>query len=879
MTVQADRYAIQVPRRAAHRLLRIVRCASGRVGAGRALLLLGAALAGAVPLSGQATYEIGPPPAWVERISVPIEEPSPDTTAGGTALLLLDIQDRVRDSRLETFVHTGYRLLDEGAVQSSSQLEIEFDPSYQNLTLHAVAVIRNGTVMDQLQPDRIHLMRREQRLEFQIYDGSVSVAILLEDVRPGDVVEYSYTREGSNPFFAGHYAKILTTEASVPLHRLRFRLLWPSTRPLFVRPSTSGLEPQIREVGAYREYLLDRRHVPPRLLDGNLPSWYSPFSWVQFSDFATWSDVAAWGHALFRPPERVPGEIDSVLAVIRSRSATVADRVVGALRFVQDEVRYLAVSIGINALVPQPPTTVMRRRFGDCKDKSLLLMTMLRELGVESSPALVSTRYGGHLDDFHPTAQVFDHVIVRARVDGQIHWLDPSTFNERGALEDVVPLYGATLALDSAVDAPEVIALPRPSNPLTDIAVHFGLGAVGEPVEMRVRTTYARRNTNSARRRLQNTPTEELEKSYLDYYSQIYASIESRGPLEIEDIEDANVITTEENYAISEFWQFSEDLGVHVGDFYALELGDLVPGPTPANRTMPFAVEHPVSLRYTIEASLEDGWSIEPEHELIETPAVHFEFTAKARGELLTLTYDYRTLADHVRPEDFPEHMREMGRIRDLLGFSVTAPGGSDSVAPWWDPRELNWPILFTALFMTGVALYAGLRVYRLSPSTWPQPLAWSGEGPRGLGGWLILVGLGVTLSPLMLVTGFVSTLPAYTATSWSSLTTPASAQYHALWAPLLIFELCTNITFIVFSVFLAVAFYRRVRVFPGLFVGYTAAGVAVMVLDAVLSRGIPSVAGADQSDWGSAPAGFVFALIWIAYMFRSQRVRNTFVN
>ena len=78
--------------------------------------------------------------------------------------------------------------------------------------------------LDRLRPEQIKVLQRETQLESQIYDGRLSVVLLLEDLRVGDVLEYAYTLRGQNPVLDGLYSGSFDTEWSVPLRRMRFRL-------------------------------------------------------------------------------------------------------------------------------------------------------------------------------------------------------------------------------------------------------------------------------------------------------------------------------------------------------------------------------------------------------------------------------------------------------------------------------------------------------------------------------------------------------------------------------------------------------------------------------------------------------------------------------
>lgn len=864
---------------------------------------------GAIPLAAQAPYRIAQPATWVSPLE--LELPLGDSTAPGPIregfeILLVDQQERVIGRRVEQFFHRAYWLLDEGAVQEWSQITIAFDSSYQDLTLHAVTVVRDGRRIDQLTRANIQILQREPRLEYQTYDGSLSLVVLLHDVRRGDVVEYSYTRRGANPVFAGHYMNAFSLASTVPVRRLQYRLLWPDGRRLFIRRTRTDLEPSVRLVGEHQEHVWARSDVPAHILDANLPDWYEPFPAIQLSDFASWSEVAAWGDSLFRVPRAPPRGLAQPLAEIRGKHQSAPERVLAALRFVQDEIRYLGIEIGENSHVPYPPATVIERRYGDCKDKALLLITMLRALGVEARPALVSTTFRGRVGAFHPTAAVFDHAIVRATIGDRAYWLDPTALYERGDLDAASPSFGAGLILDPTTEALDTIPGPPAAGPFTDIEMRFELGPVDSTTRMTVRTRYLGKDANYTRSFLRGTSSEQLQQQYAEYYSELYPSIQAAAPLEVTDDEAANVIEILERYRIAQFWRFSEDQGAHVGHFYPLELGGAVPAATVTTRTMPLKVVYPTHLRYTIEARIEEGWFIRPEKETIETPAALFNRRVEAANKLLTLTYEYQTLADHVTPEAAAEHIEKLASAATTLEFSVTAPSGPTTVSDWLTPQEANWPIGLTAAFATGIMTLLALRVYRLQAVSWPHhpqatlrplepqpppslhdalpaPAQFTAQsvsdGPRGLGGWLVLVGIGVTISPLVILATLAESLPTYAASSWAQLTTPGASRYHPAWAPVLILELIVNIGLIVFAVALAWTFYRRKSVFPALFVITTCAGVLVGWLDALVVSAISEPSGMEVAGWEAAPRNLLMALFWVAYMFRSRRVRNTFVN
>jgi tetratricopeptide (TPR) repeat protein len=167
-------------------------------------------------------------------------------------------------------------------------------------------------------------------------------------------------------------------------------------------------------------------------------------SLLQVGDFADWADVSRTMAPLFAtegtiaPGSRVALEIKAIMAATRDPR----ERAARALELVQSRISYLMLGMNGGNYVPQTPAETWDKRYGDCKAKSLLLLAMLRAMGIEAEPVLATLRGGDALVDALPTAAAFDHVLVRAVIDGRELWLDGTGTGSRLAdLDDVPALF------------------------------------------------------------------------------------------------------------------------------------------------------------------------------------------------------------------------------------------------------------------------------------------------------------------------------------------------------------------------------------------------------------------------------------------------------
>ncbi len=138
----------------------------------------------------------------------------------------------------------------------------------------------------------------------------------------------------------------------------------------------------------------------------------------------SWRQVAGWYEELLRS---LPRRTGAVAASARELAAGIDDprqRLEALLAFMRRDVRYVAVEVGIGGYRPSPPDQVLERRWGDCKDKALLLIDLLAEAGIPSHPALIRSSSTDDVDPSFPVPDRFNHMIVAvaagavATVDG-----------------------------------------------------------------------------------------------------------------------------------------------------------------------------------------------------------------------------------------------------------------------------------------------------------------------------------------------------------------------------------------------------------------------------------------------------------------------------
>lgn len=628
-----------------------------------ALLLL-AFMVAVRAVSASQSFVIAPPPSWVKVVAMPQSDDPGSATE--TVYILLDHQIRVSDSTVERYQRRIRKVCSAAALSEAAQIEIEFEPSYQQLTIHYVHILRGAQTIDVLRPHDIKVIQQEDELDQQVYNGRLSALIVLNDVRVGDVLDYAYTINGDNPVLAGRYVATFWLAATEPVKKLRWRLIWPNQRTIHYRAHGAEWPPVIRRFDAESEYLWERDNVAAVPGEDDAPSWHEPLPCIRLSEFATWRDVVNWALPLYKLKNTPAPALARQIGQWRTQLSGNEERLLAALQFVQDGVRYTGIEMGPYSHLPNQPSLVFERRFGDCKDKSLLLTTILNALNIEAFPALVNTDAQQTVAEFQPSPYAFDHVIVQAKLDGHTYWLDPTITLQRGSLRARYnPGYRRALIIrDGNGDLAE-IPESNPVEATTVVKEVYTVEAHQQSALFDVTTTYRATDADAMRYELARTSLPELGRMYVNYYADKDPNIEQLATPSTRDDPNANEIVITEKYRIPQFWHQRKR------DFYAHRIREEMTKPNITRRTAPLAISHPVSIAQSIEVHLPELLSIPKDSTVISDDFIRCEFRVQMTGNTVKLDYSYRSLADEVPASRVASHLAVLERARNLLSYSI----------------------------------------------------------------------------------------------------------------------------------------------------------------------------------------------------------------
>ena len=815
----------------------------------------------------------GPVPAWVQPVHADLTATVPASQIESGYYYIL--YERQMDVQTATdYIHVLRKIVNQSGIENCSQLEFEYDKAFENVVIHHIHVIRNGLVINQLDVSKFKIVQKAKAMDVLQYNETMSGLLFLEDIKVGDILDYDYSTYTTNPLYTSKFTTDLDEQYGVPISLVSYRIVCPEKRKLFTRQLNNGTAPEEKTENGQHIYTWNLKNLAPLKSEDHLPIGYmeGPVSLV--SEYDGWKDVQKWGKDLYAPVMVSGKHIQARAAELAKGYTTDEDKIVRALRFVQDQIRYLGIETGVNTHKPHLPEQVLTQGFGDCKDKAVLLCMLLKEMGIKASPVLIKSNAADNLDERLPSPFRFNHVCVAVDYKGGYRYFDPTISYQRGVFDSTYfPNYKFGIILDDKSEGLTKI-------PFNNICFHqmlerFEVGDTDATTKLIVTTTYTGGSADKFRESSASGSMATMQREYLTYYQGLYKEVEITDSVKIaEDDSVSNRIVTTEAYTINHFWTHhpgqEHEWIIH---FYSDEIKSYLHITKNRKRTMPLSVNYPLNYEQKFEIVMPSEWPMSGQTDVVEDSAFLFTFISSYHASNYTITLDYaiNTKTGTCNASYNKHYFDDIDKLSDLLGYSVYINATVDPTKP----HPVSIFMLMLLLVAGGITGFICYRVYNICDVT----TLYTGDPPADFGGWLILPLIGTVVNPLLLVY-FIYHFKYLTDDVIEMMFDKSAITYSPVLGYALVVQLFMFAVLLVMSVLVFVTAFKKRTIFPYAFaamhLGWLLKNfVNWVMMNSGLIHGLKYNTTADTELWHTA----LYCAIWVTYMVRSERVKLTFTN
>ncbi|MBS1840881.1 MAG: DUF3857 and transglutaminase domain-containing protein [Acidobacteria bacterium] len=385
------------------------------------LTLLGAAVVGAVFIPGAKADA----PAWMHAAATaPL--PAHDEKTDAVLLYAEDVTTVQPNGKIKNFRRRAYKILRPDGKRFGFVFAY-FDSETKINAMHAWSIPASGKDYEVKEKDAIVSAPPD------IENGELASDFKMKYIRipasePGNVVGYEVEQEGRPYVFETDW----NPQQTVPVAEARFTLqLPPGWEYRGVWVNHADVQPKI----SGNNFEWDLRDLPAIKYEEDMPPWrgvaarmavalFPPSSDGKSSKgFETWRDMGIWYADLTKGRRDPSPEIKQKVSQLTNASQSPIEKMHMLADFMQSDIRYVGIWLGIGGFQPHSATEVFAHRYGDCKDKATLLSSMLHEIGIESYYVLINVERGDVTKDMPPQKH-FNHAILAVKLPKDVN--DPS---------------------------------------------------------------------------------------------------------------------------------------------------------------------------------------------------------------------------------------------------------------------------------------------------------------------------------------------------------------------------------------------------------------------------------------------------------------------
>ena len=141
-------------------------------------------------------------------------------------------------------------------------------------------------------------------------------------------------------------------------------------------------------------------------------------------DFSTWAAYGKWQQALNKDVCSLTPEREEEIRKMTDSIKTDKGKAKFLYNYMQQNMRYVSVQLGVGGLKPFAATFVDQKKYGDCKALSNYMGALLKAVHIPSCYAIINAGTNEEPADFSFPSDPFNHVILCVPFKGDTTWLE-----------------------------------------------------------------------------------------------------------------------------------------------------------------------------------------------------------------------------------------------------------------------------------------------------------------------------------------------------------------------------------------------------------------------------------------------------------------------
>ncbi|MBS3764983.1 DUF3857 and transglutaminase domain-containing protein [Candidatus Bipolaricaulota bacterium] len=357
------------------------------------------------------------------------EAPSRDEYSDSNAVYMLDkgVVEVTKDNEKSITTSVRVKVFNKEGRQSFGEVKIPYVAGTGEPELNYVRTITPEGDVIEPDEDDIRDITPARLSDYPMYSDVKNKVISMPGLTNGAIIDYSYTLSPERFFLKDDFASNWLFRTKQPVINSHYEVSFPADMEVSWTDFGADLPPSVEEEDGRKTLSWKRNDLPKISKEPAMPPIQRVSERVLVSSIDSWDYYANefWELAKGRaePNEAIKQKVNELTEGLETEE----EKIHAIYNYVATKIRYVAIELGRGKIQPHEASEVFQNKYGDCKDKATLMISMLDVAGIDAYNVLILSGLNAETDfEQPPPGKGLNHAIVAVETDEGLELMDPT---------------------------------------------------------------------------------------------------------------------------------------------------------------------------------------------------------------------------------------------------------------------------------------------------------------------------------------------------------------------------------------------------------------------------------------------------------------------